>query len=87
MSLSKYDNYCANIEVTLYYYMETSTQYYRTLQKYVCSQYWLSLPCYICGLRSFASPPFKPTTISSSTQNTDKITVKLLLQQQYIRII
>ena len=51
MSLSKYDNYCANIEVTLYY-METSTQavYYRTLQysMYVCSQYTgFPFPCAI----------------------------------------
>ena len=37
MSLSKYDNYCANIEVTLYY-METSTQYTIELYSivYVC---------------------------------------------------
>ena len=51
MSLSKYDNYCANIEVTLYY-METSTQYtielYSIVCMYVCSQYTgFPFPCAI----------------------------------------
>ena len=51
MSLSKYDNYCANIEVTLYY-METSTQYtielYSIVSMYVCSQYTgFPFPCAI----------------------------------------
>ena len=48
MSLSKYDNYCANIEVTLYY-METSTQYtielYRNM--YVVSTGFLSPAIYV----------------------------------------
>ena len=48
MSLSKYDNYCANIEVTLYYYMETSTQYTIELYSIVCM--------YVVSILAFPSP-------------------------------